>query len=175
MQMSLILFLTVIVMEFVSNENYARRNGICKHFPFGYVFCENYYLCEHCEFAHRLRVSRPANIPLFDWRDALPQTPSYNAENWYRKPVILSPDALRRLGIECRAINQIIIAMDGPGVFKKNVSGEIDGVLLSDRQRHIIVIRSECYGIPSRKTAERFDELFYLGLLKFYDSKSIRG
>ncbi len=162
-------------MEFINNEKYAHREGICKHFPSGYVRCDNFYLCDRCELADRLRVSRPPNIPLFDWRDALPQTPSYNGENWYHKPVILSPDAMRRLGIECRTINQIMIALDGPGMFKKNVAGEIDGVLLRDSRKHITVTRLECYGIPSRKTAERFDELYFLELLKFYDSKGIRG
>lgn len=162
-------------MMYVSNREYARQEGFCENFPTGYVKCMNNYICSCCDLADRLRRSRPPNIPLFDWRDALPQTPSYNGENWYNLPVILMPDAMRRLGIECRAINQIMIAYDGPGVFKRNVSGEIDGFLLCDRQKHITVIRSECYGIPSRKTAERYDELYFLGLSKFYDTKGIRG
>ena len=162
-------------MEYINISADSQKKGLCKYFPSGYVRCMNSYNCSRCEFADRLRLSRPPNIPLFDWRDALPQTPSYNGENWYMKPVILMPDTLRRLGVECITINQIMIALDGPGMFKKNVAGEIDGVLLRDPRKHITVTRLECYGIPSRKTAERYDELYFLELLKFYDSKGIRG
>ena len=153
-------------MEIVSHEVYCRRENLCTHFPSGYVKCVNYYNCTLCELADRLRNSRPLNVPLFDWRDALPQTPAWNAENWYKRPVILSPDAMRRLGIELRTINQIMIAYDGPGVFKKNVAGEIDGFLLCDKNKHITVTRSECFGIPTQRAAARYDELYLLGLSK---------
>ena len=140
----------------------------CKHFPHGYVKCETNGLCNACVLAERLRreKARSVSYPLFTWRDALPQTPAGKGETWYQKPVILSPAAMNRLGLEINLINQIVFAYDGPGVLKKNVAGEIDVYLLNDRSRKFIVSRCECFGIPSPKAAKYFDECFFLGLSK---------
>ena len=138
----------------------------CKHVPHGYVVCEHYGICNACELGARLRKeqARVMDYPLLSWRDARPQTASQKGETWYQKPVILSPEAMRRLGLEMKLINQVMIAYDGPGVFKKNVVGEIDGYLLNDRTKRFTVTRSECYGIPTARAAEYFDECYFLGL-----------
>ena len=155
-------------MEFV-NLYMRTFSEFCYKFPNGYVRCENSHICESCTVADRVRQNKhvaTSTLPLFYWRDALRQTPSTGGENWYGKPVILSPEAMDRLKIERHLMNQIMIAYDGPGCFKKNVAGEIDGFLLCDRQKKITVIRSECYGIPTESAAIRYDDAFFLGLCK---------
>ncbi len=155
-------------IEFV--DAFERISGeYCSKFPSGYVRCEYNRLCSVCELADRLRKNKQtqtANLALFDWRDARSQTPSGGGENWYNQPVILTPAAMRRLKIEDHLMNQIMIAKDGPGVFKKNVAGEIDGYLLCDKSRYITVARSECFGIPTEKAAILYDEYFFFDLCR---------
>ena len=155
-------------IEFVNAFN-NEKNEFCTKFPHGYVRCENFHLCSICEVADRVRKSNfqaTSKLPTFDWRDALPQTPARGGENWYGKPVILSLEALDRLKIERHLINQIMVAYDGPGCFKRNEAGEIDGFLLCDKQKKITVNRKECFGIPTQQAARKYDEYFYLGLCK---------
>ena len=156
------------MMEYLSRRNKFIR-GECYHFPSGYVMCENNYCCSSCAMAARIRRNK-TDLPLFCDRDALRQTPAGGGQTFYRKPVILCPSAMDRLGLEPLLINQIMIATDGPGVFVKNVVGMIDGYLFCDPTKKISVIRSECYGIPTPGAAKKYDEYFFLGLLRFYKS-----
>ena len=140
-----------------------RKNGLCLHLPYSTVLCDNFYRCDHCVVADRIRRNTGEVIcerPLFGWRDALPQTPGKKGETWFRKPVILSPEAMERLGLEPILKNQIIIAEDGPGVFKHNPCGEIDAILYADPRRVITVNRSECYGMPNPRACEIYDSYF---------------
>ena len=139
----------------------------CHQIPNGYVRCTNYHACAICELADRIRVNRARetkHLPLFYWRDALPQTKAKRGENWYRMPVILSPECMDRLKLEKNLINQIMVADGGPGCFKNNVAGEIDGYLLCDKSKRITVTRMECFGIPNERAVARYDEYFFLGL-----------
>lgn len=153
-------------IEMVDAFNRSRFE-YCSYFPNGYIKCKNFHSCNLCEIADRLRKSQlksTSDVPLFYWRDALPQTPSLGGENWYKRPVILSIEALDRLKLDRHLINQIMIACGGPGCFKKNVVGEIDGYLLCNSQKVITVTRKECYGIPTLRAAEKYDKYFFLGL-----------
>ena len=154
----------------IENNSYFDRvfSPYCKHVPYGYVVCEHNGICDACVLGHRLRQqnSKALNPPLFTWRDALAQTPSAKGETWYQMPIILSPAAMERLGLELTLLNQVAVAYDGPGVFKKNVAGEIDVYLLNDRLKKFTVVRCECYGIPTARAAKYFDECFFLGLTK---------
>ena len=140
-----------------------RENHLCIQMPYAEVFCGNNYLCNHCEIADRIRRNTGEVIcerPLFGWRDALPQTPGKKGETWYRMPVILSPEAMDRLGLEPILKNQIIIAEGGPGVLKANPCGVIDAILYADPRRVITVNRSECYGMPIPRACEIYDSYF---------------
>ena len=152
-------------IEYDVVHHYMSRNS-CIRFPTGYVDCVSGFRCESCEFAERLRHDRLKNVPLFGWRDALPQTETYGGQTWYRRPVLLSPEAMKKHGIEPLTINQVFICEDGPGMFKRNPAGEIDGYLLCNRLERFTVMRSECYGIPTLRAAEKYDEYFFLGLVK---------
>ena len=157
-------------MEYI-NKNYYFFKGLCYHFPSGYVACENNFCCNSCMMAERLRQNTQRtrkDLPLFDHRDCLKQTPKGGGESFYRMPVVLSPSAMERLGLEPVLINQIVIALTGSGCFKQNPVGPIDGYLLNDRSRSITVYRSECLGVPTPGAAKRYDDYFFLGLLRFY-------
>ena len=150
-----------------------RENHLCIQMPYAEVFCGNNYLCNHCEIADRIRRNTGEVIcerPLFGWRDALPQTPGKKGETWYRMPVILSPEAMDRLGLEPILKNQIIIAEGGPGCLKANPYGEIDAFLYSDIEHDIFVNRFECYGMPNRSACEVYDSYFgRFGRKKLFD------
>ena len=146
-----------------------RKDGYCLHLPDGLVFCEYQYRCDHCVVADRIRKNTGrvvCEIPLFGYRDARPQTPAPKGEVWFRKPVILSVEAMERLGLEKVLKNQIIIAEDGPGVFKQNVTGEIDAILYADLRVHVMVSRHECYGLPTRRACEVYDGYYSRSGLK---------
>lgn len=144
------------------------KRGACVRIPYGnFVYCENNYDCNRCQIADRIRANLRQNkteYPLFGYRDALPQTPRGGGENWYGKPVILSPEAMDRLGLERYLENQIFVAVTGPGVFKKNVAGEIDGYLFADPDRQFTVTRMECFGIPSLRACTYYDDKYFRGL-----------
>ena len=141
----------------------------CLHFPGGYLVCENGHCCFACEVADRLRIEKlraRTDFTLLSYRDALPQTASSGGDNWYGKPIILSPEALSKRKIDPHLINQIFIAKDGPGVFKQNPAGEIDGYLLYKKHISFTVSRAECYGVPTPRAAAYYDDCFFLGLCK---------
>ena len=160
-------------MEYIDRNFYVLR-GLCYHFPSGYVSCENSFCCSSCAMAERLRQNTQrvrTDLPLFDYRDTLRQTPKGGGECFYRMPVILSVGAKERLRIEPVLINQIMIAENGSGCFKQNPSGPVDGYLLNDRSRSITVYRMECLGVPTPGAAKKYDEYFFLGLLRFYKDR----
>ena len=97
---------------------------------------------------------------MFDWRDALPQTPAYKGETWFRKPVILSPEAMERLALPKSLRYQIVLADGGPGVLKRNPTGEIDAVLYADLTKHLTVTRNECYGMPNERACRLYDSYY---------------
>ncbi len=135
-------------------------DGYCFRLADSRVRCERGYDCERCELSARIEEDTGSAIVdriLFSWRDALPQTATHNAETWFRKPVILSPEAMERLGLPRSLRYQIFFAEDGPGVFKHNPTGVIDGVLLCNSRREITVTRNECYGLPNERACRRYD------------------
>ena len=157
-------------MEYI-NKDYFFKHGYCYHFPSGYVDCENNFCCLSCPLAERLRQNTQrvrTDLILFDHRDVLRQTPKGGGENFYRMPIVLSAAAMERLNIEPILINQIMIAVTGSGCFKRNPVGPIDGFLLNDRSRLITVYRNECIGIPTPGAAKKYDDYFFLGLLRYY-------
>ena len=148
-------------------------DGFCFRLADSRVRCGCGYDCERCEISARIEEDTGSAVVdriLFSWRDALPQTPTHNAETWFRKPVILSPEAMKRLGLPSSLRYQIFFAEDGPGVFKHNPTGEIDGVLLCNARRIITVSRNECYGLPNERACRRYDEYYArLGVRRLAD------
>ena len=140
-----------------------RKDGVCLHLPDAVVYCVNGYHCDRCEIADRISKNTGRAIvdrPLLGYRDAIPQTPSKNGETWFRMPVLLSAEALERLKLPPSLRYQVIIAEDGPGVFKHNPCGEIDGVLYADLTVHVTVTRNECYGMPNERACHLYDEAY---------------
>lgn len=158
---------------FMDREKYLFA-GYCIRFPSGYVECRNAMFCDTCELADRMRRQKARDAPLFSWRDALPQTKTYDGETWYGRPVLVSAEALGRNGIEAYAINQVILALDGPGTLKSHPCGEIDGVLFCDKSRRVTVTRNECYGIPNERTVRIYDEQYYLGLRSYFSLNKVK-
>ena len=148
----------------------------CRHIPDGYARCENGGFCATCLLGDRIRRSQyraTGTLPLFGWRDALPQTPSTGGENWYSMPVILSPEAMDRCGLRRHLLYQIVVAVDGPGLFKKNVCGDVDAYLLCDRTRFVTVSRRECFGIPTQRAADLYDRYFFLELGRLLKQRNV--
>lgn len=144
----------------------------CEQLPNGYLICEQYGQCDRCEVADRIRGENKIkkDVPLFDWRDALPQTPS-GCKDFCGMPLILKPSAMERLRIEPFLINQIMIAIPSPGCLPSNPAGEIDGYLLCDPRRSFTVSRMECYGVPNTAAVKRFDEIYFLRLCRYFEKR----
>ena len=147
-------------IEHIRLQEEPLKHGFCMHFPHGYVRCEAQGVCAMCALADRLRRARPPNIPLFTWRDALPQTQKKGGDNWLNMPVLLTPDGMKRHEIPVSACNQMAVAYDGAGLFARNSHSEIDIYLVCDSTKRYTVGRHECYGIPTESAAKRYDELY---------------
>ena len=148
----------------------------CLHLNDARVRCESNFHCERCVLADRIAVSTGKAVfdrPLLGYRDTIPQTPSQKGEVWFGKPVLLSSEALSRLGFPQSLRYQVAIAEDGPGVFKHNPVGEIDCVLYVNPTVHFIVTRNECYGMPNERACRLYDSAYprirVKKLVEFFD------
>lgn len=148
----------------------------CIYSPGGFLTCDRDHLCNGCPkipASAQLR-NAPPGMPMLDWRDAAPDTPSAGNGNYWHKPVILTPGVLKRkCNVPENPAYQILFCTDGSGVFKCNPAGEIDGYLLIDRQIKLTVARSECYGLPTRQCADRLDSVFSMELCRLLGYKKI--
>lgn len=143
----------------------------CEHFPDGLVKCDNYHSCYLCTLADRIRATnaqKDTSLILFDNKNCLRQTPSGGGENFYNKPIVLTEKAMKRLHIEQSLFNQMAIAFGGAGCFPKNKASAIDCYLLSDPERVFIISRYETYGIPDMRAVEKYEELFFMGLRRYF-------
>ena len=145
-------------------------NGYCRLLPYGYLICENHFICDACEVGDRIRIQVSDDHILFDHRDALPQTPT-GCQNFCNMPLILSPSAMERLRIKSTLINQIMIANPSPGCFQKNPVGEIDGYLFNRPSYQFTVTRNEVFGVPNSRCVERYDQIFRLRLCRFFEKR----
>ena len=145
--------------------------GFCIHFPEGLVTCKNNADCEKCELGDRIRLSniRSNNSELlFSDRDCLRQTKAGGGETFYMKPIVLTEKAMERLGIKLNLYSQIAIAGGGCGCLVNNPVGPIDCYLLSDPKKVFTIYRHECYGIPSPRAVEKYEDLFFVGLRRYF-------
>jgi len=155
--------------ESIDYKLYVKR-GLCPHIRYGSVLCKNGFNCLFCEIADRIRISRSIecdDYPLFYWKDCLVQTKHAGGDCFYNKPLVLTEDAMDRLGIERSIYNQIVFAYGGPGVFLKNKGGQIDVYMVNDHSKKFVISRYETYGIPNPQTIEKYDELFFFGLKRY--------
>ena len=140
-------------------------DGYCRMLlPYSKVECKHLYECEYCDVCFRIRQNRAEVVLddnfLFDHRDVLPHTPKGGGSDWYKRPVILKPDAMRREGITVNLINQIMFADGGSGVFKHNPSGMVDGFLVVRKTERYTFFRNDIYGVPNEAAARRYYELY---------------
>ena len=144
-------------------------NGNCRLlYPYAQVTCDLNYMCDFCEIPHRIQQNRrdreDEEFTLFGRGDVLRQTPKGGGLNWYMRPIVLKPDAMRRLGIKVNLVNQILIAYDGSGVFARNPAGMIDGYLVCDRNRRYTFSRHDVYGVPNEQACAKYFEYFGINL-----------
>lgn len=142
-------------------------NGYCSQFPYGYVLCRNGYDCLRCTLGDRIRqdnAKKYADVPLFTYRDARKFTDKAKGATWWHYPIILSPEVMEQLGLECSIYNQIAIADGGGGVFAKNPVGYIDVYLFANPQKRFTITRNQSFGIPNAAAVRRYDELFFWDL-----------
>ena len=140
-------------------------NGYCRLLlPYARVECRFNYLCDCCDVCYNIRKNKMETVVddafLFDHRDVIPGTPKYGGGNWYKRAVILKPGAMRREGITVNLINQLLFAYGGSGVFAHNLSGMVDGFLLSDRSKEYTFFRNDIYGIPNEDAVRKYYDLY---------------
>lgn len=150
------------------NLNY---NGKCRLlYPYSDVVCRMNYNCDYCSLAFDIRRNQRQNDSednvLFTWRDALKMTPKSNGLTFYRRPVILKPESMSRLGIKVNLINQIFFCDGGSGVFACNPAGMIDGYLVSDRKERYTITRHDVFGVPNEAAVQRYFDLYGINLSK---------
>ena len=157
-------------VEKVDFEQWRAEHGFCPYFTTGYVECHSRH-CDRCEFADRIRVSRAIqerNIPLLTKDNCLRQTTKGGGDIFFRRPVVLSEDALKKYGIRQHLYYQMAFAYDGGGCLPKNTAGPVDVYLFADKERKFTVLRFELLGVPNEQTVKRYDNLFFMGLHRVY-------
>ena len=153
----------------VSNFKEDRFSNSCPHFTIGYVECRFPRDCSRCEFADRIRRDNAAknnSFLLFGSKDARRQTEKGGGADWWHLPIILTENAMHRLGIEKNLFYQIAIADGGPGVFLKNGVAAVDCHLFADPSKQFTISRHEAYGVPNEHAVKRYDDLFFMDLHK---------
>ena len=153
----------------IQYEKYVKY-GNCPHVPYSTVKCNNGYNCMRCEIADRVRIMRKndcSDLPLFYWRDCIVRNSRYGGNNFYQKIILLTEEAMQRLGLEVNLYNQFVYAYDGPGCLPGNCGSQIDIYLCNDHSKKYTITRFETYGVPTEQTLEKFDDLFFLGLKKY--------
>ena len=137
--------------------------------PYTKVVCHYSYLCDCCEVYYRfkrIKMNECLDVKdLFGWRDVLGTTPKSGGADWYRRSVVLKPEAMRNKGITVNLINQVFYAKDGSGVFKHNPSGMIDGYLCADPKKEYTFFRNDFYGVISDSAKKRYEGLYGIKLL----------
>lgn len=141
----------------------------CEFFPHGYVTCSN-RCCTYSDcywyLVHRNNIASMASRTLFYDNYALPLNKK-GCVNFYKKALLLKPEAMDRLGIERNLINQIVIPDLSPGLFPTNPTGFIDVKLFANHNATYTIYRFEVYGVASPIAIERYDEYFHLGLARY--------
>ena len=122
------------------------------------------YICDVCDIAYRIRQNKISEVLddecLFNWRDVLGITPKSGGAQWYNRPVLLKPEAMKRAGITVNLINQVFFAVGGSGVFPHNPMGMIDGYLVSQPKKEYTFFRGDFYGVPNDAAVERYYSLY---------------
>ena len=148
-------------------------NGYCRMLlPHAFVECKQGYTCDYCDLGVNIRLNKSREELdkglLFTWRDAISQTGKYGCADWYKKVIILKPEAMRRAGIPVNLINQLFYAVGGSGVFKHNPSGMIDGYPVlqivglpsSFEKKEYTFFRNDFYGVPNEAAVKMYESLY---------------
>lgn len=141
--------------------------------PYLDLYCSSKHLCHLCDIGDRYRKHKidtlkdRSEIFLFDYLDVLPHTPKGGGSEYLYKPLIIKPEAMRRICLEPDPFKQIFIATDGAGMFSHNPGSQIDGYFLFDTSKIYTFGRLDFYGIPNKKAVEKYKEYFLIDLNKF--------
>ena len=140
-------------------------SGYCRLLlPYHEVECHFFYMCDYCDVCHRIRQIKACeelnDSLLFDWHDVLPMTPKGGGSDFYKRPVILKPESMRRVGMKVNLINQLFYADGGSGCFKHNPSGMVDGYILLNAADRYTFFRNDFYGVPNESAVKRFKSLY---------------
>ena len=159
-----------MILEHFSFGSGECAHGICPHLPNGYVVCFSRH-CDRCEIADRIRSLKARELgeaSLFTKDNCLKQTLKDGGEIFYRRPVVLSYDVMKKLGLELNLLYQIAYAYDGCGCLPKNKVGPVDLHLFADETFKFTVQRFEILGVPNEAALKHYDRLFFMGLHKKY-------
>lgn len=146
------------------------KHGLCPHLPNGYLVCYAHH-CDHCEIADRIRSSNAReakDVPLFEKNNCLRQTPKGGGEIFYKRPVVLSENAMKKYGLKLKLFYQLAFAYDGGGCLPKNTAGPVDIYLFADDTIKLTVLRFELLGVPNEDALKRYDKIFFMGLHRKY-------
>ena len=143
----------------------------CDKFPDGLARCISGHYCNMCPLEDRIRINKSRSeisSILFDSKNCLRQTPAGGGENFYNMPLVLTEKAMDRYHVPKNLFNQIVVAYGGAGCFPKNKGSVIDVFLLADPERRFLITRYDIYGIPNMQAVEKYEELFFMGLKRYF-------
>ena len=146
------------------------KHGLCPHIPAGYLACYSRH-CETCEIADRIRASRAREMSsekLFSKENCLKQNSRDGGDVFFRRLIVLSEDALKRLGIDKKLFYQLAYAYAGPGCLPKNTAGAVDIKLIADDSKCYTVYRFEILGVQNEDALKYYNKIFFLQAQKKY-------
>lgn len=149
-------------------------HGYCKHMPGTILKCEYDGQCRYCVYSTDVSFKYATReYPVIDKNSVLSRL---NGKElcYYKKVVALKPEAMENLGYRKTLYFQLFYCMDGYGCLPNNTFWEIDGCLIAEPNKLIMVRRTDILGIPCRSVCEKYDEYFFTDTVKKI-CKSERG
>lgn len=146
------------------------KYGNCPRMPYAVVKCNNGFNCLRCEIADRVRLTIKndcKDLPMFYWRDCILRTARYGGDDFYKKIIVLTEEAMTKIGVEVNIFNQLAFAYDGAGCFPKNPGSQLDIYLVNDHSKKYTICRTDVYGVATEQTINKYDALFFLGLKRY--------
>lgn len=107
--------------------------------------------------ARREKLARRASVLLYAIH-VRPLKGRVGVAMWYRRLLVLRPEALRRHGLPLGLRWQMFAADNGPGCLPGRPVGEIDGLLICSGERATF-LRSDFYGVANESGIRLYRQL----------------
>lgn len=144
--------------------------SLCYRNPYLSVRCDFGFRCDRCTVADGIRSENINKISsngfLFDQYDTLPKTPKFDGANYLYRPLVLSVESLKARSIDVNAYNQIVVSVDGAGMYSPGC--ELDCYFVSSPGKIYTFSRGEILGVPNEKAIKKFNELFFIDLRQYW-------